>query len=180
MRVTSPSGNNKSSRRRQEANGCQAHEKAAPRRGRSDCQKSQNPSPSADMRRRRRHRQGNFAANCVRGALATSARFAVKFCRRGYTRGNSRVRRSRARLLPLVKRSGAERSEALHMRPVAAARAAGPRSQRHDTITKFLLQTGPCAKHTNPIWDGCAKRGFLTGFIGKCYTSDEKGPVKNL
>src|SRR5699024_3176965 len=56
----------------------------------------------------------------------------------------------------------------------------GPRSQRHDTITKFLLQTGPCAKHTNPIWDGCAKRGFLTVFIGKCYTSDEKGPVKNL
>ena len=31
----------------------------------------------------------------------------------------------------------------------------------------FLLQTGPCAKHTNPIWDGCAKRGFLTVFIGK-------------
>ena len=26
-----------------------------------------NSSPSADMRRRRRHRQGNFAANCVRG-----------------------------------------------------------------------------------------------------------------
>ena len=38
------------------------------------------------MRRRRRHRQGNFTANCVRGALATSARFAVKFCRRGFQR----------------------------------------------------------------------------------------------
>ena len=66
-------------------------------------EKIQNPSPSADIsglragpsgpvglrnapagavRRRRRHRQGNFAANCVRGAIATSARFAVKFCRR--------------------------------------------------------------------------------------------------
>ena len=38
------------------------------------------------MRRRRRHIQGNFAANCVRGALATSARFATKFCRRGFQR----------------------------------------------------------------------------------------------
>ena len=38
------------------------------------------------MRRRRRHRQGNFAVNCVRGALATSARFAAKFCRRGFQR----------------------------------------------------------------------------------------------
>ena len=38
------------------------------------------------MRRRRRHRQGNFEANCVRGALATSARFAAKFCRRGFQR----------------------------------------------------------------------------------------------
>ena len=39
-------------------------------------------APAGAVRRRQRHRQGNFAANCVRGALATSARFAVKFCQR--------------------------------------------------------------------------------------------------
>ena len=38
-----------------------------PPRAAADCRKSQKASPSADMRRRRRHRQGNFAANCVRG-----------------------------------------------------------------------------------------------------------------
>ena len=54
--------------------------------GRFGLSKKLKTSPSADMRRRRRHRQGNFAANCVRGALATSARFAVKFCRRGFQR----------------------------------------------------------------------------------------------
>ena len=48
----------------------------------SDCRKSLKSSLAADTRRRQRHRQGNFAANCVRGALATSARFAVKFCQR--------------------------------------------------------------------------------------------------
>src|SRR5699024_6244979 len=34
-----------------------------------------------------------YAKLCARNAV-TSARFGVKFCRRGYTRGNSRVRQS--------------------------------------------------------------------------------------
>ena len=78
--------------------------KAAPRRGRSDCQKSQNPSPSADMRRRRRHRQENFAANCVRGAVLRVRDLTQNFVEGVFKRGNRRVRRSRARLLPLLQR----------------------------------------------------------------------------
>ena len=49
--------------------------------------KSIKTSPSADMRRRRRHRQGNFAANCVRGACAPRCAICRKILSKGFSKG---------------------------------------------------------------------------------------------
>ena len=56
------------------------------------------------MCRRRRHRQGNFAANCVRGALLRVRDLPQNFVEGDSKGGNRRVRRSRARLLPPLQR----------------------------------------------------------------------------
>ena len=53
--------------------------------GRRLSKKVKNPLPAADIRRRWQHIQGNFAANCV-GGHRPIARFAVKFCRRLWSR----------------------------------------------------------------------------------------------
>ena len=56
------------------------------------------------MRRRRRHRQGNFAANCVRGAVLRVRDLPQNFVEGESKGGNRSLRHRRGRLLPPLQR----------------------------------------------------------------------------
>ena len=146
------------------------------------------------MCRRRRHIQGNCAANCVRGALATSARFAAKFCRRGYTRGNSRVRPRLTRLFPPLERPGcgariARRAKygACALRPLPllrlAASAAGGAQlcslRQNFTANRALVANAPRTQFAAKFPCMCRRRRRMSadGDVFKQYESARGDPA---
>ncbi len=61
-------------------------------------------APAGAVRRRRRHRQGNFAANCVRGAVLRVRDLPQNFVEGEPKGGNRSLRHRRGRLLPPLQR----------------------------------------------------------------------------
>ena len=61
-------------------------------------------APAGAVRRRRRHRQGNFAANCVRGAVLRVRDLPQNFVEGEPQGGNRSLRHRRGRLLPPLQR----------------------------------------------------------------------------
>ena len=99
------------------------------------------------MRRRRRHRQGNFAANCVRGAVLRVRDLPQNFVEGEPKGGNRSLRHRRGRLLPPLQR--VEFLDTLQRpgnRPAFCLVSAGGRRKR-----KAPVRTGNGAKKAGAV-----------------------------